>query len=360
MRRVTALPAAVDEALDFLQFDFRAKRVWVKPNLLGPYPPEAGVTTDPELIRAVVRGLRARGAVPFVHDNPGGSLTRNVETYLARTGVIEASEGTFRTSTARPERLAIRSRFVSDVPVSHLIAESDVILNLPVFKTHALTMLTGAVKNLFGLIPGGHKSYLHRVCSNPLDFAELLVDIYAAVPVPVLNIMDALRGMDGQNGPSGGRVLAIGKLLASTSPVALDTVMALMAGAQPSDVPMLRIAGERGLGPVRHEEISIVGDFAPIAGFRLPSRRIAGLASPIFGAIYSRLGRHPPVLAKSRCIRCQRCAESCPAEAIAMSPYPQIDRRKCISCYCCAELCPEHAFSVPSPLQSLLLNLLGR
>jgi uncharacterized protein (DUF362 family)/Pyruvate/2-oxoacid:ferredoxin oxidoreductase delta subunit len=360
VRKVESLPVAVDEALDFLGYDFTGRRVWVKPNLLGPYRPEAGVTTDPELIRAVVRGLRHRGASVFVHDNPGGSLTRNVESYLAATGVIGASEGAFRISTDKPYVLALKSRFVPDVPVTHLITEADVILNLPVLKTHALTLLTGSVKNLFGLIPGGHKSHLHRVCPDPADFAELLVDIYQALPMPVLSIMDALRGMDGVNGPSGGRVLAVGKLLAGANPVAVDSVMAWMAGTDPERVPMLRIAGERRLGPTVRTEIEIVGEFAAIAGFTLPSLRLARFASSVFSAAYYRLMRHPPVLARNRCIRCSRCAQSCPAEAIAMLPFPRIDRRKCISCYCCAELCPEHAFSVPSPLRSLGLNLTGR
>jgi uncharacterized protein (DUF362 family)/Pyruvate/2-oxoacid:ferredoxin oxidoreductase delta subunit len=350
----------VREALDFLAFDFAGRHVWVKPNLLGPYKPEDGVTTDPELIRAVVRELRRREAKVIVHDNAGGSLTANVETYLAPTGVIEASEGTFRTSTDKPCSLRLSSRFVADVPVSHFITETDVILNMPVFKTHALTVLTGSVKNLFGLIPGGHKSHLHRICPDNTDFAELLVDIYQAVPVPVLTIMDALRGMDGLQGPSGGQVLSLGRLLAGRNPVAVDAVMAVMAGAGPDRVPMLRIAGERKLGPVRREEIEIVGDATPLPGFRLPSRAIAGLAGSVFAAAYYRLGRHAPVLTERLCIRCHKCTDNCPATAITMTPYPRIDRKKCISCYCCAELCPKRAFSVPSPLRSLFLNLTGR
>lgn len=360
VRRVTDLAQNAIEALNFLEYDFTGKRVWVKPNLLGPYKPDDGVTTEPELIRLIVRELRRRAATVWVYDNAGGSLTTNVETYLAPTGVTAASEGAFRISTEKPYVLRLDSRLVAEVPVTHFITEADVILNLPVFKTHGLTLLTGAVKNLFGLIPGGHKSHLHRVCPDPVDFAELVVDIYEALPVPVLSIMDALRGMDGQQGPSGGRVLAIGKLLTSSSPVALDSVMALMTGVEPERIPMLQVAGARSLGPTRRPDIEIVGDFEPISGFRLPSRTVAGLAGNVFGALYYRLMRHPPVLSEVKCIRCRRCAESCPAEAITMQPFPVVERGQCISCYCCAELCPRHALSVPSPSRSLLLNLAGR
>jgi uncharacterized protein (DUF362 family)/NAD-dependent dihydropyrimidine dehydrogenase PreA subunit len=360
VRKVADLNAAVADALDFLGYDFAGKRVWVKPNLLSPHPPEHGVTTDPEVIRQSVRGLRARGAKDiWVADNPGGGLQRNVATYIAPTGAVEASEGCFRSISETPMTVPTKSRFLSEFRISRIMYEADVILNLPVFKTHALTILTGAVKNLFGIVPGGQKTHLHTLARSGNDFGELLVDLYQAVPVPVLTIMDALRGMDGQNGPSGGRVLSIGKILASRNPVALDAVMAAMAGARPGLIPTTRIAAERGLGPGRIEDIEVVGEFEPIAGFRLPSARMAAGITGLAAAIAYPLILRRPLCDKKLCTRCRRCADNCPATAIAMSPYPVIDRHKCIMCYCCAELCPEKAMTVPGPLRGLIQNLTG-
>ena len=361
VRKVADLNAAVAEALDFLGYDFAGKRVWVKPNLLSPHPPEHSVTTDPKVIRHAVRGLRARGAKDiWVADNPGGGLQRNVSSYIAPTGVVEASEGCFRSISETPVTIPTKSRFLSEFRVSHIVTEVDVILSLPVFKTHALTILTGAVKNLFGIVPGGQKTYLHTLAKSGNDFGELLVDLYQAVPVPVLTIMDALRGMDGQNGPSGGRVLSVGRILASRNPVALDAVMAAMAGAQPGLIPTTRIAAERGLGPGRIEDIEVVGEFEAIAGFRLPSARMAAGITGIAAAIAYPLIQRRPLCDKKVCTRCRRCADNCPATAIAMSPYPVIDRHKCIMCYCCAELCPEKAMTVPGPLRGLIQNIIGR
>jgi uncharacterized protein (DUF362 family)/NAD-dependent dihydropyrimidine dehydrogenase PreA subunit len=361
VRKVVDLSAAVAEALDFLEYDFRGKRVWVKPNLLGPHPPEHGVTTDPELIRHAVRGLRTRGAKDiWVADNPGGGLQRNVSSYIAPTGVLEASEGCFRGISETPVSIPTKSRFLSEFSVSRIVTEVDVILNLPVFKTHALTVLTGAIKNLFGIVPGGQKAYLHTLARSGNDFGELLVDLYQAVPSPVLTIMDALRGMDGQNGPSGGRVLSIGKILTSRNPVAIDAVMAAMAGAEPALLPTTRIAAERGLGPCRIEDIEVSGEFEPIKGFRLPSARLAFGMAGLAAAIAYPLIQRRPLLDRRLCTKCRRCAENCPTQAIAMSPYPVIDRHKCIMCYCCAELCPEKAMSVPGPLRGLIQNITGR
>jgi uncharacterized protein (DUF362 family)/NAD-dependent dihydropyrimidine dehydrogenase PreA subunit len=361
VRKVVDLGAAVAEALDFLGYDFAGKRVWVKPNLLGPHLPEHSVTTDPEVVRHTVRGLRARRAKDiWVADNPGGALQRNISSYIAPTGAVEASEGCFRGISETPVTLPTKSRFLSEFRVSRIVTEADVMLNLPVFKTHALTILTGAIKNLFGTVPGGQKSHLHTLAKSGNDFGELLVDLYQALPAPVLTIMDALRGMDGQNGPSGGRVLSIGKLLAARNPVALDVVMAAMAGTEPRLIPTTRIAAERGLGPGRIEDVEVVGEFAPVPGFRLPSARLAAGITGLAAAIAYPLIQRRPLLDRKLCTRCRRCADNCPATAITMTPFPKIDRKTCITCYCCAELCPEKAMTVPGPLRGLIQKLTGR
>jgi uncharacterized protein (DUF362 family)/NAD-dependent dihydropyrimidine dehydrogenase PreA subunit len=361
VRAVIGLKAAVCEALEILDYDFEGKRVWVKPNLLSPHPPERSVTTDPELIRQVVRQLRSlRAAQISVADNPGGGLQRNVSSYIAPTGAVEASEGCFRSISETPVTIPMKSRFTPEIHVSRIVTEVDVILNLPVFKTHALTLLTGAIKNLFGIIPGAQKSYLHTLVKSADEFAELLVDIYQAVPVPVLTVMDATRGMDGQNGPSGGRVLKIGKIVAGRNPVAVDAVMAMMAGTKPASIPTTRIAAGRGLGPADPALIEVAGDFGVIPGFRLPSTRTAAMATGMAGSTIYRLLQRRPLCSRKLCTRCRRCADNCPVRAIAMSPYPVIDRDKCIMCYCCAELCPEKAMAVPGPWRGFVQNVTGR
>lgn len=353
------LDAAANVALDFLEHDFCGQRVWVKPNLIGPFPPERGATTDPELIRVIVRALRARGATEvWVADNPGGWLKNDIETYLAPTGIVEASEGCFRNIADTPVTLRLRSRFIDEVRVSRILYEADVVVNVPVLKSHSFTMLSGAVKNLFGVIPGSLKSELHSAVRSAAEFAELLIDLFQALPPNILHLMDAQRGMDGQNGPTAGRTLSIGRLLASRNAVALDSVMALICGIEPGQVPFLRVAGERGLGPVRREDIDVAGDCSPVPGFRLPSRLLAGAITGIVARVYP-LARSEPLLRRDRCIRCRRCADNCPAGAIVLDPLPRIERRLCITCYCCAEICPRHALVVPGPVRGFFHRITG-
>jgi uncharacterized protein (DUF362 family)/Pyruvate/2-oxoacid:ferredoxin oxidoreductase delta subunit len=360
VRSVTDVGLAVSEALDFLGFHFAGRKVWVKPNLLSSSPPVRSITTDPEVVRHCVRGLRRRGASEvWVGDNPGGSFKGTMEEFVAPTGVIEASEGCFVDAGADPGTLGLESRFVPRVAASHLLFDADVILNLPVLKTHALTFLTGAIKNMFGVIPGRQKTRLHGKARSAYQFSELLVDIFAAIDKPVLNIMDSLRGMDGQSGPSSGRVLSIGKLLAGRNAVAIDAVMALMAGAEPERIPMLRIAAERGLGPIRRDQLDIIGDFSPIRGFRLPGPAIANIGTFLSGYYYT-ASRSKPLLKARLCTECRQCAENCPARAVRMSPLPVIDRKTCIACYCCVEICPAHALVVGKGLRGIWNRVSGR
>ena len=360
VRNVTDIGLAVDEALDFLDYDFAGRRVWVKPNLIGSHPPEHSVTTDPEVVRHCVRGLRRRGASEvWVGDNPGGGFRGTMEEFVAPTGVIEASEGCFVDASRNPGTLTLKSRLVPQVAASGLLLDADVILNLPILKTHALTFLTGAMKNLFGIIPGRQKTRLHGKARSAYQFSELMVDIFQAVDKPVLNIMDALRGMDGPSGPSSGRVLRIGKLLAARNAVAMDAVMALMAGADPERIPMLRIAAERGLGPIRRDRLDIVGDFSQVRGFRLPGPAIANIGTFLSGYYYT-ASRSKPLLKARLCTECRQCAENCPVDAIEMSPLPVIDRKTCIACYCCVEICPAHALVVGKGLRGVWNRVSGR
>ena len=357
VRKVTDLATTVKEALDFLEQDFKGLRVWVKPNLLGAHRPEAGVTTDPELVRQVVRQLKARGAAQvWVSDNPGMALPGNVSEYVAPTGIIEASEGCFRSPSDNPVPLAVESRFTSEVRASGLVREVDLLLNLPVFKTHALTLMTGAVKNLFGIIVGAQKQQLHAACPGFEEFSELMVDIYQSVPVPMLHIMDALRGMDGMNGPSGGRVLKLGRLLAARNGIALDSVMTLMAGRPPRSIPTVRIAEERGLGPGTRDEIDIIGDFEVIQGFHVPSARFGRLAGKASRGVYRFLARYP-LAVRNACNLCLECEKKCPVQAITMNPYPVVARERCIRCYCCVEVCPKRAMLIPTMTLGIWRNL---
>ncbi len=75
--------------------------------------------------------------------------------------------------------------------------DSQVIINLPKFKTHNLTTITGAIKNMFGVVPGFTKVGYHLRFDDINVFTGMLLDIVMLVK-PTLNIMDGILGIEGE------------------------------------------------------------------------------------------------------------------------------------------------------------------
>ncbi len=107
-------------------------------------------------------------------------------------------------------------------------------------------MITGAIKNSYGFIPGAQKAMLHKAAGSPKRFHEAIVAVFS-LRVPDLFIMDAVVGMEG-NGPASPDLRDIGLILASDNAVAMDAVVADMMGCDPGRILFLQKAKAAGLG----------------------------------------------------------------------------------------------------------------
>jgi uncharacterized protein (DUF362 family) len=160
------------------------------------------------------------------------------------------------------------------VMIARAALEADVFFNLPKLKTHRLTNLTGAIKNLYGTILSNGKKIVHQRQPKPAALAAVLVDMLAAIK-PRLNLMDGVIAMEGM-GPNGGDAREVGVLIASGDAVALDAVAGAIIGLHANQIDMVRMGAARGLGVGRLQDIEILG--APIAqvrvaDFKLPFAR---------------------------------------------------------------------------------------
>jgi len=336
-------------------------RVLLKANLLSPRPPGRAVTTHPAVVAAVTAVLRGFGADVWVGDSSGGAVLGQSLTAAALevSGVARAArEAGARVLNFDQEGVvAVPNRgHTRDVfPVFYLsrpVAEADLVVNLPKLKTHSLTVLTGAVKNVLGCLPGLQKADCHRVAPRVEELAALLCDLYRTVR-PALTLMDAVVAMEG-NGPGAGRPRHVGALLAGHDGVAVDTVAAMLVGLHPQVVPTTAAAAAMGTGTARYEDVVPVGDHLEelkVRGFRLPTgmflRALTGrLPRPLVRWALE-LGRVSPVIDAERCTACGLCRASCPVGAITPETGPpRVNKYCCVGCLCCHELCPEQAVTL--------------
>jgi len=338
------------------QFIRRGSSVLVKPNLLMAQPPEAGITTHPEVVRAVVRMLKELGCRVYVGDSPSvwGKYIENLDDLYSISGIKQVciDEGVELVSL---EKRRMRESF----PLASFLDQCDHLVNVAKFKTHELMLITGAIKNLFGLVSGTFKTELHKRNFDPEEFAGVLVDIYSQVK-PSLNIIDGILAMEGDGPATSGKLRDLNLLIAGSDAVAVDSVMADIIGIKPRDCFTTREAADRGLGQAELGAIEIVGegyrDFK-IKPFLLPeSSKKIKLAKPLLNAI-SRFIRYYPFVLKRKCLRCLACVKICPGKCIKLEKRGIVfDYTKCIACFCCQEACPAAAIKVK---KSFLAKMIG-
>ncbi|MBI4447517.1 DUF362 domain-containing protein [Candidatus Woesearchaeota archaeon] len=319
----------------------KGDKVLLKANMLVGKPPEAAATTNPEIIRAVIKEVRRVGGVPTVGDSPPlGNIVR----VARKCGIAQLCKelGVPLLELDEP----IENRKVRHFMISNKLKKFDVIINLPKIKTHSLLTYTGGVKNMFGCIPGTIKAEMHIKTPQPAEFSKMILDLYAVIKSD-LTIIDGVVGMEGQ-GPGNGSPRNFNVVLASANALALDTAVTTMLGII-DKVPVQVIAKERGLIGAKIEGINIVGEDLEkfkIDNLKLPLVYISKIPPRLLNFIKNYLLTTKPAVMKESCIKCGDCFKVCPAKAIKMGPYPTFDYNLCIRCFCCDEVCPKKAIKI--------------
>ncbi|HHZ02626.1 MAG TPA: DUF362 domain-containing protein [Tissierellia bacterium] len=319
--------------------------VLLKANLIGPKTSDTAAVTHSEFVRAITRILRERGCTVWIGDSSGGAIAGVAPT--AQSFKVSGYE-----KVAREEGAIIKNfdkegvvevepkgKFKDKMYLPKPLFEADVVINLPKLKTHSANVYTGAVKNLFGCIPGLRKATYHKMAPDKEDFGDIIADIHEATNF-TLHIMDGITSMEGE-GPTAGSVYNSNKVLISTDPLALDMVAINMLGMSLDDIPILISAKKRNLGQWNLDEITIEGDYNYVPrlnNFKLPKILKSTRHNNKSLIKVIDFFKTKPEVNKKKCKECNMCVESCPVQAIDKATK-RIDYSKCIECMCCHELC---------------------
>jgi uncharacterized protein (DUF362 family)/Pyruvate/2-oxoacid:ferredoxin oxidoreductase delta subunit len=333
-------------------------RVLLKPNFLSAAGLEKAVTTHPAIIRAVVELVESAGGTALIGDSPAGPVERAAEVWRS-SGAAEVAAGT-GAALVPFDAVAWKRLDAQDYFIARPVLEADLVINLPKLKTHSLALYTGAVKNLFGTIPGGRKRELHLRAPGIADFSSVLVDVLDLVR-PGLTIMDGIVGQEGEGPGTSGTPRRYGCVAASADPVALDTVLSTAMGFQPGQVLHLAQAAARALGISNPEAIMVAGkpEVLRFGRVKLPTTHWYYRAPSWISAPVYRSARLRPAVIESRCAGCGQCAAVCPRDAIEPGQPPRFDMSRCVGCMCCAEACTEGAIRARRSLAARLVGAQG-
>ena len=354
MSKVMIHPASYDDVRGAVKSAFKlfpvmitGKKVLIKPNVLRSSEAEEGIVTHPAVLKAVVEEVEEmKPASLIVGDNPGLFNYGANEESFEKTGLMSAAKDYYENIGNDSVMVDFNPDFIPSVSISRSILEADIIISLPKFKTHGLTVMTGAIKNSYGFLPGAQKSRLHRVAGSPERFHDVIVDVFR-LRVPDFFIVDAVIGMEG-NGPASTDLRNIGLILASNDAVALDSVIARMMGLDPGRLRFLKKAKKIGLGDHDLDKIKIIGELKTLPDFKLPplgGEAIMGNET-IQELMHSR-ALLTPQADPDLCTACGTCIDQCPVSALSMNEdIPEVKDETCIRCFCCQEICPDKAIAL--------------
>lgn len=327
------------------------KRVLIKPNILSDSRPEAGITTHPLVVKAMIRICQERGASQvYVGDSPG---LHTPAFHGASCGIAEVCRMTGATWVDfSRDAVQMTLEGGEKVTVAGILDEVDFTISLARFKTHQLMYTTGAVKNIFGIMPGLNKSPMHLRHPSRDDFALFMTRLFRKAKVAYA-LIDSVIGMEGP-GPANGTLRYVGLMIGGADAFLVDRAQAIIMGHDPADIPILEAGRRAGLGtgeidyPLLDAGDLVIDDFR-----RIEVEKSRGLFSSLVLPFLTRARdrrraqqRPAPQFDHDRCVKCSRCVQICPAKALSLDRTVTIDTGRCIRCYCCAEMCPADAIRI--------------
>ncbi|MCK5155664.1 MAG: DUF362 domain-containing protein [Spirochaetales bacterium] len=332
------------------------KKVLIKPNILSDVPPERAVTTHPEVLRAAIRFVQKLGGIAYVGDSPALHLPSFSGKKCGLRDVCEETGAEWVDFTRKPIKVKNASFLKKkSFIMTRAVETCDMVISLPKMKTHQLMYMTGAVKNLFGLIPSLLKSPYHMRCPDRKSFAEMLLDIYQTV-TPVFSLMDAVTAMEGP-GPNSGNPRHMGLILASTEALSLDFTASHIMGYDPKMIPHIKQAIKRKMLSIDtindiHFPLDSPEAFRQESFIRIRQNSKTGFLKTILGFFHERsilINEAPkPLFNDEKCTGCGDCSEICPTKALTLIKEVKVipDYKKCIKCYCCHEVCLFDAITI--------------
>ncbi|OGC47090.1 MAG: hypothetical protein A3A94_03535 [Candidatus Portnoybacteria bacterium RIFCSPLOWO2_01_FULL_43_11] len=330
------------------------EKILIKPNLVLPREAATGATTDLDLISALIEIIKENKAIPILAEGVGYEFDSRVFSILGIDKLVRKHDIQFidlRRSKTFFKKTP--SPIFKKIELPEILKEVHKIINVPKLKTHMLTGFSCGLKNLIGLLPLKERRKMHL-----FGLARSIVELNLIIPTH-LTIVDASVIMHGK-GPAFGDRIKLGYLLAGLNVFAVDFSAAQFLNINPLEIGHLKIAKKRGLIPEDQKRQTKTEDLSVV----LPKNRFYNL---LYWLVYffdylqekitkktsiawwhRRFGMRPKLDIK-KCHSfpaCRDCLDICPVGAIKKETG--LDFKKCayIRCLKCFEVCPYEAIII--------------
>jgi uncharacterized protein (DUF362 family) len=240
----------------------KGKLVLLKPNAGRDAAPETGATTHPQVVAAAIDAFREAGADVAVGESPITGIkamdafesTGIADIAIERNCPLIDMDVQPFVLIEVPDGIAIKT-----LKLCKEVTEYDIVVSIPVMKTHMHTGVTLSVKNMKGCLWRRSKVDLHMlpevdgIDEKPLDIA--IADM-ASVLRPHLSIIDGTIGMEGL-GPGSGTPKPLGVVVVGVDAFAADSIACEIMGISAGDIPYLKMAADRGYGVIDLDRITV-------------------------------------------------------------------------------------------------------
>ncbi len=231
-----SLLKAVDPADDIP----KGAKIGVKPNLVNTTPPENGATTHAGIVEGIVEYLKDQGFndITILEGSWTGASTKEAFRKLG----FEKIAGKYGVGLIDTKRGPFEKREFGGITmeICRTALELDYLIDVPVLKGHCQTLVTGALKNMKGLISDNEKRRFHSMgLHKPIAFLNGIIKAD-------LCVVDGICGdLDFEDG---GNPVQMNRMFCCKDPVLTDTYISSLMGYTPEEIGYLSLAGELGIG----------------------------------------------------------------------------------------------------------------
>jgi len=247
----------------------RGDTIIVKPNLVAPYGYKTGAVTNPYVVEAVCELAKDAGGGRIIIADGAAVGSRTGEVFsVSGIKVVARKIGAELIDLKNTQTILVgisNGVKIRRIRIPRIVMEANIIINVPVMKTHDVFPATLGLKNMKGVLQENDKKRFHI-----WGLAQCIVDLNKLV-LPSLTVLDGTIGMEGL-GPTRGTPVNLGVIISSFDTVAADTVGASVMGINPGEIEYIKLASEQGLGCADLSRIEVRG--RKIEEVRRPFKRV--------------------------------------------------------------------------------------